>query len=237
MTFEENTSLEIRNSLKKYKDNIMADINLVLRIIDNKHSYTTQLVQWDGTDITFFAPISQCDWVILDMSKTYELYFISNSTLFHTSVTLVNRYVQQEHMYYKGILTRPLVKKQQREHFRLPALLNLKYQVLPSECENYDIATLPVYVGSTTNISIGGMCMTTDTTIAVGASISIDLKFLSHDLTFRGKILTNPEQVPSGAYTYRIKFEKMDRKTENLLSRLIFEKQRMVMAPTKRPLK
>lgn len=215
----------------------MGDINLVLRIIDDKKSYTTQLVQWDGTSIVFFAPISQCDWVILDISKTYELYFISNASMFHTTVSLVNRYAQKEHVYYKALLTKPLVKKQQREHFRLPALLNLTYQILPQENTTSDDTISPFYDGSTTNISLGGMCMTSDHRIPGDASIKIQLKFLSHDLVLTGKVLSEPEQVPSGAYSYRIKFELMDRKTENLLSRLIFEKQRLVMAPTKRPLK
>lgn len=229
--------LAVLKSIEQYKNNIIKDINLVLRIVDEqKKMYKTTLNQWENDELTFEAPIYQCDWVIFNLPTVLELCFITNQSIYMTHIELRQRKQLEGKLIYSGKITEPLVKKQQRAHFRLATLCPINYRIVPDIEATLTIPNTPFSKGTTVNISVGGLCMVSDEPFKPKQTMQLQFHFLEHDFDMRGVVLEQSQRNPNGTFTHRIRFVDIDSRKENLLSKLIFEKQRLLMQSSRVPL-
>ena len=229
---------EIIKSTDQYRDSLLKDINLVLRLINpNGKVHTTTLSNWDKDVLTFEAPIEKCDWVIFALPLVLEVCFIATQSIYMAQMEVTNRQPINGKLLYKGQLLNPITKKQQRAHFRLATLCKLQYRILPETIESADVLeNLSFTEGMIVNISAGGLCMVCDKQLEANQTLNIQFHFLEHDFDVRGSVLDIGERNPSSAFTHRIKFLDIDSHKMNLLYKLIIEKQRLLIQSAKVPL-
>lgn len=238
LTINRKIQQEIIKSIYVHKELILKDMNLNLRLVnDEDHTYLSALVKWEEDEIIFAAPIEQCDWVIFPLPIELSLWFITKQTVFASRIQMIAREQLDGKLVYKGKIISPLSKKQQRAHFRLATLFQIHYKVLPEENnEDTSLEALPLYSGTAVNISVGGMCIVCEKQLKAEQSIDLTFDFLEHEFNVRGKVLGLGDKNENGTFSHRITFLNMDNNKENLLSKSIFEKQRLLMRSSKQPL-
>lgn len=238
MILDSKTRSEVLKSVHQYRENILKDINLVVRLINTDEKvYTTTLNKWEDDEIIFEAPIEQCDWVIFALPIVLEACFVTNQSIYMTKIEVSKRHQVEGKLRYKGHILQPITKKQQRAHFRLATLCTLQYRIIPEGAEENDLLLdAPFYKGTTVNLSVGGLCMVSDRQLEYNQQLDIQFHFLEHTFDVNGIVLDAGERNPNGTYTHRIRFGDMDARKTNLLSKLIFEKQRLSMQSSKVPL-
>lgn len=214
-------------SIQMYQKSLMDDINLTLRLSYNESSDMTKPAEWEDTKIIFEAPMRGLDYVIYAKDTLLESVFVSKNALFTCLIRIVKNYRQDQTLYYVGEIVSPLEKKQQREAFRLDVVLPLNYQVLPEVMTDVVLKDLPTYSGTCLNISIGGMCLNTDSKLEGGSQVRLNFSFLDTPFTFYGQVLTSGERTEIGNYTHRVRFLNVDKNALDDLNRLIFKKQQM----------
>lgn len=226
----------ISSSISQYKDILLKDINLKIRLIDeSEKNYVTTLLKWDDTTLTFAAPLYQRDWVIFAPSSQFECCFISKDSLYMTRIQLIRSNRTDTGLFYKASIIRPLEKKQQRSHFRLELLLDIYYAVLTND-KGEQLENIMKKSGACVNISAGGICIVSDDQLDSNQHLAIYFSFMGHDFVIPGKVLHKSLKNVNGTYTSRIQFQHLDSKNEHLLTKLIFEKQRMLMRKIQKPL-
>ncbi|MDA3731293.1 PilZ domain-containing protein [Niameybacter massiliensis] len=238
MILDPKAQLEIANSVSQYHDIILKDINSIVRLVDSEGKvYTSALSKWEKNDIIFAAPIERCDFVIFPLPIDLEICFITKQTVFVANIHVTTRQPVNGKLLYKGYLTSPLVKKQQRAHYRLTTLFHVKYRLIPREDQRVDNEQLlNLNEGTTVNISAGGMCLLTKYQLQPKDCVEITFQFLDHEFNIQGEVLEQGERNTTGNYTHRIRFINLDARKENLLSKLIFEKQRLLVKSNNQPL-
>ena len=221
-----------------YQATILNDINLGLRLVNNEnHTYKSALIHWEKDELTFEAPIKQCDWVIFPLPIELNLWFITKQTVLASRIQVVTRELLNGKLVYKGKFISPLFKQQQRAHFRLSTLFQVNYKILPKEDkENIVRETLPNFEGTAVNISVGGMCMVCETQLHAEQLIELTFSFLEYEFNILGKVLHLGDRNENGTFSHRITFLDMESTQENLLAKAIFEKQRLLMRASKQPL-
>lgn len=220
---------EIMSTIRAHKDSLLSDINLSLRITYNNNTYITKIVDWQDDIISFFAPMDKTDWVILPHAVSLDLCFISKKALYMTTIQILGKYMVKQTLHYNAIITAPIEKRQQRQYFRLDVLMNVQYKIFPEDKVSVDLETLTAHRGTIVNISVGGLCLVTDQKMNRGDKIYMEFKFLDTDLKLTGLVLNIGEQNNVGTYNHRVQFLELTRQDENLLSGLIFKKQRLLL--------
>lgn len=222
----------IENSIKMYRDSLMDDMNLTLRLSYLHNTHTTKPIEWVERLLIFEAPIYKLDWVIYPQDALVDVVFVSKLALFCSKVRIVKKYRKNSSLFYVAEFISPIAKKQQRESFRLDVTFDLKFIVLP-DIENETIdplaLSLPVEKGICVNISSGGMCLNTKMQLKSQQNIMIQFDFMDAEFVLRGKILALGEINNVGYYSHRIQFQGLDSADTDLLTRLIFEKQRILL--------
>lgn len=238
LILDNKTRREVIKSADQYRDSLLKDINLILRLINpNEKVHTTTLTKWDKDEITFEAPIERCDWVIFPLPIVLEICFITKQSIYMSRLEVTKSQKVGGKLLYKGQLLSPITKNQQRAHFRLAVLCKLQYRILPEIIKSDSILEdLPFYEGTIVNISVGGLCMVCEKKLEANETLNIQFHFLEHDFDIRGSVLNLGERNANGDFTHRIKFLDVDSHKMNLLSKLIFEKQRLLMQSAKVPL-
>lgn len=225
-----NQRAAIEDSIKMYQGNLMDDMNLTLRLSYLHNTHITKPIEWTERLLIFEAPIHKLDWVIYPQDAIIDIIFVSKLALFHSQVRIVKKYRKENSLFYVGEVISPIIKRQQRENFRLDVTFDLKFAVLP-EIENEEI-DLPVLVheeGICVNISTGGMCVNTNLQLKSNQNIIIQFYFMNTEFILRGKVLGLGEINSAGYYSHRVQFQNLDIADTNLLTRLIFEKQRALL--------
>lgn len=218
----------LAQSITQYKHTIFNDINLSMRIIDSQEvSQLTRIIKWEDSTIYFFAPISKGDFVLYTIGDILEIHFITNSGIYHSHLKVLGKERKDNNLYYTGELCKPIIRKQQREYFRLSTLLNLKFSILVPDILPDHVYDLPKIPAISTNISAGGMCILSSAELSSEDTIYIYLDFLSTPIEVIGEILTVTGKNEHGNYTYRIRFKDLSTRTRDLITKLIFEKQRL----------
>jgi c-di-GMP-binding flagellar brake protein YcgR len=220
----------IYESVKLYQKTILDDINLTLRVITRDKTYITKLVDWPGEKFIFAAPLDKLDWVLLERDKIVKISFITKTAIFSANVQILSQYKKRDVLYYGAALVTPLVKQQQRQYFRLDVLLDLLYRVLPKDGEPHNLDELPSVKATSVNISVGGMCLVSSQQLQKGDKLIINFDFINVPMEIAGEVLYKGEKNPAGNYLHRIRFLNQNNNVRNLLSKLIFEKQRMLMS-------
>lgn len=217
------------DSIAQYRKGLMEDMNLILRLTANDQTYTTKLVEWVEDILIFEAPMRQLDYVIYPQKAKLQLIFVSKSALFSSHILLTKSYRKNNSLYYVAEIITPIVKKQQRESFRLDISMDVMYQLLPSDDfdESLLFEDLPVKKATCINISLGGICINCDEQLHSHDHLSLTFTLVDTPLTLTGEVLFAGVRTEVGTYTHRIKFYGLSNSETNLLNRLIFEKQRM----------
>lgn len=214
----------IINSIRTYQKALMEDINLKLRVTYGQKTYTTHIADWQKTKLTFEAPMSGTEHIILPHHLAINVIFVSKVGLFHTKVTITKNYSKDDNLYYIADITAPLEKKQQRAFYRLDILLDVQYEQITYE--NDEIKILSSGQGTCVNISLGGMCLVCDEQLHAKDKLSLSFSLADQPLTFIGEVLYMGEKTEKNNYSHRIRFADLDAADVNLLNRLIFTVQR-----------
>lgn len=220
----------INESLELYKKTILDDINLTLRVIVKDKTYVTKLVDWLAEKFIFAAPLDKLDWVLFERDKTVTISFVTKPAIYTARVQILNHYRKNGVLYYSGALVSPLMKQQQREYFRLDVLIEVHYKFLPKDAAAYDIDELPLVKATSVNISMGGLCLVSPIQLHKGDRVMMSFNFGNTPLEVLGEVLFQGEKNVSGTYSHRVKFINLDKVTQNLINKLIFEKQRLLMS-------
>lgn len=219
----------IQSSILQYKDKIYKDLNLSLRITHEETTYSTRIIQWEDDMITFDAPLFQRDFVIFPMPCMLKVALVAQSAIYVTSLTLIGKERGQDSLQYTGQISLPIEKKQQREHFRLPILLPLTYQIISTDTRVQPKDNIG-YSATTVNISAGGLCMVSKEKLQKDTSLNLEFEFLDQNLSLKGIVLLDGEQLENKLYSHRIRFNNLSAHTEHQITKLIFEKQRLMLA-------
>ena len=221
----------VMDSINLYRKGLMDDINLTLRLTYNNHTYTTKPVEWVDNLLIFEAPMNGLDYVIFQRNARIQIVFVSKIALFISHIVIAKSYRQNNSLYYVGEIVDPIIKRQQRESFRLDTTMDVFYQVLPSseELTDMDSIDLPTHKGTCINISVGGICINCNEQLHSHDLLSLSFTLVETPITVTGEVLFIGERTEAGTYTHRIKFSGLSSSESNLLNRLIFEKQRLLL--------
>ncbi len=223
---DENTIL---NSIRTYKKALMDDINLSIRLSYNQQTYLTRPVEWNESIIIFEAPMSGTDDIILPKSINLDVILVSKISLFYTTFRIQKNYRQENKLFYVAEISSPIIKKQQREAFRLDVLLDVQYEMLSKHSDGEPHLTSS---GICVNISLGGMCLVCEHQFHTKDQLSLSFSLMDVPLTFKGEVLALGEATEQGNFTHRIQFLDLKKADMNQLNRLIFEKQRLQLKHT-----
>ncbi|WP_069997679.1 flagellar brake protein [Cellulosilyticum sp. I15G10I2] len=226
----------INESVELYKKVILDDINLKLRVINKEKTYITKLIDWPGERFIFAAPLDKLDWVLFEKDKVVQIAFVTRTAIFIAKVQILNRYRKNDMLFYSAVLLEPLVKQQQRQYFRVDVLLESSFKCLPEECKDCVIEEIPSNKGTIVNISIGGLCLVSTRQLNKGEKIILYFRFMNTSFELLGEILFQGEKNAVGNYMHRVKFIKLENNIKNMLNKLIFEKQRLIMSKNKETL-
>ncbi|MGL5676291.1 MAG: flagellar brake protein [Cellulosilyticaceae bacterium] len=226
----------ITSSILMYQESIMRDINTKMRLKDDHDKcYLTTITKWENDTLIFPGPLAQRDWVLFALPTVLECCFVTRNAMYMTRIELFDRKRTEHELIYKARIVDIIEKKQQRAHFRLDVLVPIHYAVLTTPTGE-KLETITKIKGTCVNISVGGMCMVCNERLDANQHLAVYLDFLDNQLLISGKILYKGQSNENGTYSHHVQFYGMDLQKENLLSRLIFEKQRMQMRQTATPL-
>lgn len=211
----------IQKSIDTYYNSIMKDINASARIVvegAEDQTYITRIIDWNSREITFHAPLVLGDYIRLVHNHVYPFVIVTKSCIYTTSIEIIDfSRNKQDHFYYKGLITSPLLRNQQRRYFRLQWSEPFRYKIhKSSEWEQASIL----------DISVGGLRMATQNKISRDDSIHIDITLLGTKIILNGVVLEELEKNSANLYVYRVQFHKLSGHRENLLSQLIMRRQR-----------
>ncbi len=221
-------NIAIQESIDTYQKSLMDDINLILRVTNHDNTYITKPVEWVDRMLIFEAPISKLDWVLYHQDSIIQVVFVSKLALFHTVITIIKSYRKENSLFYVAEIIEPIVKKQQREHFRLDITFDVHYQIINMDSEE-TTSSASYQKGFAINISTGGLCLNATKQFSKEQLLSLEFDFLNNHFVLLGKVLGLGERNEAGYYTHRIQFIDIDSADSNLLNRLIFEKQRLLL--------
>lgn len=224
-----NERLLIYDSVKAYQGSLLSNMNLKMRLNFSQKTYATKLIDWVRDELVFDAPLDQLDWVLLNKGTRVTITFITKLAIFTAEVEIVSSHKKNGAISYTSKLLTPLIREQQRDSFRLDVLLDLTYQLLPEEDKEYILSALPHYKGTILNLSMGGMCMISSKRLPKGSHLKLKFELVNTELLLTGEVLYIGEKNATGSYTHRIKFIYLELQDENILNRLIFEKQRQLI--------
>lgn len=218
----ENTILE---SIRTYEKALIEDINLAIRLKYGQQTYITRIIEWTESIVIFEAPIHETEDVMIPQGLSLEAVLVSKLALFHTTFLIQKSYRQENKLYYVAEIISPIIKRQQREAFRLDVILDVQYELLSTT--NVPAKAIYSNKGTCINISLGGMCLVSDQQFHTKDQLALSFSLVDIPLQFRGAVLFLGEKTDQGNYVHRIRFINLSKTDENQLSRLIFEKQRL----------
>ena len=220
----------ILDSISTYKKALMSDMNLTIRLNYQQNTYLTRLVDWSESIVIFEAPMRGIDDVILPRETNLDVILVSKVGLFYTTFFIQKNYRQDNKLYYVAQISSAIVKKQQREAFRLDILLDVQYSLIPKN----DEITNPIQSmdGTCVNISLGGMCLVCDQQFHTNDQLNLSFLLMDTLLQFKGEVLYLGEKTEQARYAHRIRFIDLKFSDIELLNRLIFEKQRLQLRHT-----
>lgn len=215
----------IASSINAYSKLLMKDYSLTLRLSYNNATYQTKLMEWSDNHISFEAPMQGIDYITLPKDIIIEAIFVSKSALFHTTFRILEMLQKDKISYYRAEIASPIIKKQQREEFRLDVILDTHYKL----CTDDVLLTTDMVQGKGTcvNISVGGMCLSCAHQFHAQQLVKLDFTLVGTSLSLIGEVLYLGEPTESGNYMNRIRFIDPDASKSDLLRQLIFEKQRL----------
>lgn len=220
----------ILNSIRAYRRILMDDMNLSIRLVYKDKTYSTRMVDLLDDVITFEAPMQGREYIILPNRATLNVIIVSKVALFQTAFKISKSYRKESKLYYTAVISAPIVKKQQRQAFRLDVTLDVHYDLIATEDQiTPDNNSKVSGNGTCVNISLGGMCLVSDHQFHAHEQLMLAFDLGDTALKFLGQVLYLGEITEQGNYSHRIHFIGLDVADTNQLNRLIFEKQRSLL--------
>ncbi len=211
----------IQNSIDRYYDSIMKDINSSARIVTGdteETTYITSIIDWHDNHISFHAPLVLGDYIRLLTGRTYSFLIVTKACIYMTSVEIVKfTKNKQGHYYYKATIVSPLKRNQQRKYFRLEWVNSFKYKT--NKSDEWKTAT-------TLDISVGGLLAASKNPINKNDSIHINITLLDQDFVINGVVLESLGKNHTDLYISRIQFHELSDFRSDLLSKAIMQRQR-----------
>lgn len=216
---------EVLQSVQTYQKMLQNDVNLMCSIIYQEENYSSHVLTWNNTLVIFEAPMKGTDDVFLPIDVPLKGYFVTKATRYETTFVLSKSQRNEKgQLTYVGEITAPLVKVQQRQAYRLEVILDVNYDLL--DLESPDFAVLCSGVATCLNVSAGGMCLVNDFAFEAGSQLQVAFRLDNTNFVFIAEVLRPGKLNNSGTYTHGLKFVNPDKTDIEILSQLIFERQR-----------
>lgn len=219
---------DILESINKYSNELIDDLNLHVRLKFKNKVYITYLEELSGRDIVFREPTEEYDFSKLNGNKLIKLEFFSEKGIYVTNISINEKIIKEDIIYYKGEIKHPIQKYQRRSKFRLPVSLDVIYTMLPRETIEYN--------GVTKDISVGGMLMETHENIYQSKELRLKVDIEGKIYDIKSEIIRKRRSIKNGTYLYHLKFTKLNQKQKGEISRFIFDTKNMQLKSNMRPL-
>lgn len=212
----------IRESISRFHDSIMKDMNASARIVvegkEEDKTYITRIIDWEDKDITFYAPLVLGEYVRLITEKSYPFLIVTKMCVYTTSVRIIKfTKNKQGHFYYKAVIDSALERNQQRKYFRLEWINTFQYKT--DKADEFREA-------NTLDISAGGLLMASKHQVYRNDSIHITITLMETDFVLNGVVLQSLGKNHTDLYISRVHFHELSRYTENMLSQAMMKRQR-----------
>lgn len=223
-----NAQTDIHKSLATYKETIMSDISFKVRLHQDETFYTTQIISWENEFLTLAAPLFKLDLVLLPIHGHFQIDLMTKTALYTTYIQIVKILKPEPgQLHYVCKITKPLVRKQQRQTFRLQTVIDSTFETLDEQEDAID-SSVARCKGTILNISLGGLCFTSDTILSAGTLVTFHFNILEESFSLIGKILLDGIPTASDTFSYRVQFMNLSRAEDDKLSRMIMAKQRLL---------
>lgn len=210
---------DILSSINKYSNELLDDVNLYVRLKYKNNIYITYLEELSERDIVFRAPTEEYDFSKLSGNKLMKLEFFSDKGIYVTNISVDEKIVKEDIIYYKGEIKHPIEKHQRRSKFRLPVSLDVVFTMLPRETIAYS--------GVAKDISVGGMLMETHENIYQSKELRLGVDIEGKIYNIKSEIIRKRRSIKDGTYLYHLKFTKLTQKQKGEISRFIFDTMNM----------
>lgn len=210
--FNKKSDKKVEKSVEKYTQILKEDINLTIRTRFNGKLYTSYVEALNDKEVIFRCPIDKQEIIRFAPNSVIKVEFISFGELYSTDVIIHEKIINNNIVFYRGIICTSIEKNQRRKNYRLPIVLDIEYTVLPMEAE--------VYFGNTLDISVDGMLMESLENIYnknIKTTINLDGKTYNIKCT----ILKKRANYRSDTYLYNLKFSGLSQKHRNEINRYI----------------
>lgn len=211
----------IQNSIDRYYNSIMKDMNSSARIViegAEDKTYITSIIDWRDKHISFHAPLLLGDYVRLLTGKRYPFIIVTKACIYMTNVEIITfTKNKQGHYYYEATIVSPLKRNQQRKYFRLEWINTFKYKI--DKSDEWKSAT-------TLDISVGGLLMASKEAVNKNDSIHIDITLLDQDFVLNGVVLESLGKNHTDLYIARVQFHEVSDFRSDMLAKVIMQRQR-----------
>lgn len=214
-------------SIQTYQKALLNDPQLMISINYQEQNYSTHLIAWNETLVIFESPMRGTDDVILPIDVPLKSYFVSHNARYETTFVLSKSQRKDGQLFYVADITKPIVKVQQRQAYRLEVILDVAYDLL--DLESPDFSVLCSGTGTCLNVSTGGMCLVSDLAFTSNDQLQLTFTLDNERFTFIAEVLRDGKLNNKGAYTHGLKFINPDKTDIERLSHIIFERQRAQM--------
>lgn len=217
------------------------EINEIPRENRKANVYLSQIfdVDEDENRVSVAMPFKEGRLIVLSVGMHFDAYFYAKSGLYHSRVTVVERY-KSNNVYGLVIeLKTPLKKVQRRQYYRYQTIKPVKYAQIDGDVEEYfkEKEALPenreniqIMKGNTLDISGGGARFAgqhLETNSRIYLEFDYSMAGASHILKAIAIVISS-EVSPNrkDIYHNRVRFEHINPDERESLIRYIFEEER-----------
>lgn len=200
--------------------------------------HTSKLEEFiSNQEIIILVPISKGALIKLPKNSKYTIIFKTTNGLFKNTMQIDDYLLKDGIPLLKIKLLEPTIKIQRRDCFRLSLKLDFKFDVVPENTEEIFLSEDPLLSkGRTEDISNGGIKFLSNEELEEGNIIKSLMILHGFFILTIGKILHKEETINNPfKFSYKLKFERIDNKSKEFISKYIFEEQRQSLK-NKKPL-
>ncbi|WP_250277521.1 flagellar brake protein [[Clostridium] colinum] len=209
-------------------------IKISLESNDKIHMYSKLVFVLSDTEVIIIMPKSQNGHMVkIDKKTEYEITFKTSSGLFENKMKVLEYDIYNDMPIIKIKLLSNTRKIQRRESFRLNIDLEFKFTIVTNNkllCPN-SINDIKL-IGRTIDISSGGLKFKTNENIDLNSKIKILLNIKNKLIIILATIIDKSEEDIENKekckFYYTCKFENVSEKFKELITKHIFDAQRIL---------
>lgn len=219
------------------------DINFLHQ--NNGKTYKSSVFDFLGeNELEIGMPTEGGRMVMFNIGFECQFYFYTAKGLFTCEAVITNRYKKDNFYLLSAKIKTGLKKFQRREFYRLECMLDFSFYEISKEVaeletteELFEEIVNPEYIdkkrlGTTRDLSGGGMRFTTSAPIEVGSKILVVIRLANEKLDQMFYLVSDViacdavEKMPD-LWVMRVKFDFKNIKDRDLIIRYVFEEDRM----------